>query len=265
MLNAVMDAVALAGTKIMEIYDTDDFGVEMKSDDSPLTKADQAAHDILVAELNQLDVGPVLSEEDANIPWETRQTWGQYWLVDPLDGTKEFIKRNGEFTVNVALIKNGIPVLGVVYAPAKSLWYFGCSDDSISAKGAYKKEDGGEAVAISPSSIPEEGELWRIVGSRSHTSEDFDAFMSSFENSDLVSMGSSLKLCMVADGSADLYPRLIPTCEWDTAAAQAVVEAAGALVLNWETKAPLRYNAKEELLNPYFIVCAEKSQVWLDK
>lgn len=264
MFQTVMDAVALAGAKIMDIYNTEDFGVEMKSDDSPLTKADQAAHDLLVEELNALAVGPVLSEEDADIPWQVRKLWDQYWLVDPLDGTKEFIKRNDEFTVNVALIRHGIPVLGVVYAPAKSLWYFGNNDPRFGKVGAFKKEDNGSTQSISPSALPSKNQRWRVVGSRSHTSEDFDAFMSRFENANLVSMGSSLKLCMVAEGSADLYPRLIPTCEWDTAAAQAVVEAAGAQVLNWETKEPLRYNTKEQLLNPYFVVCAEKSDIWLD-
>ncbi len=259
MLDEVIKAVALAGEKILSVYDSDDFGVEHKEDDSPLTRADQLAHDVLVEHLEALGVGPVLSEEDADIPWETRQQWSQYWLVDPLDGTKEFIKRNGEFTVNVALVRDHEPVLGVVYAPVMKLWFYG-----EKGQGAYKRVGDGEAVAIRPSPVPGEGATWRVVGSRSHTSEDFEAFMAALDNAELVSMGSSLKLCMVAEGSADLYPRLIPTCEWDTAAAQAVVEAAGGLVLNWETREPLRYNTKDTLLNPYFVVCAERSEVWTE-
>jgi len=258
MLDKVIDACELAGRAILEVYESDDFGVKSKSDNSPLTRADQLAHEVLVEKLSALGVGPVLSEEDAEVSWEVRKTWNQYWLIDPLDGTKEFIKRNGEFTVNVALINNGEPILGVVYAPVKALWYYG-----EKGAGAFKKVAGGAAKSISPSRVPTDGEQWRVVGSRSHTSEDFDAFMASLDNANLVSMGSSLKLCMVADGSADLYPRLIPTCEWDTAAAQAVVEAAGAMVLNWETKEPLRYNTKDTLLNPYFVVCAALSDKWL--
>lgn len=253
MLSAVIDIVALAGAKILDVYHAGDFDVQLKQDNSPLTKADQLAHNILVEGLAALDMGPVLSEEDANIPWSVRKTWAQYWLVDPLDGTKEFIKRNGEFTVNVALIQNGQPVLGVVYAPVKSLWYY-----AEQGKGAYKRLTGEEEKKISPARSPETGKPWRIVGSRSHSSEDFERFMGNFHDAELVSIGSSLKLCMVADGSADLYPRLIPTCEWDTAAAQCVVETAGATVLNWDTKEPLRYNHKESLLNPYFVVVADK-------
>ena len=258
MLEAVKHAVAEAGSRIIEIYNSDDFGIEVKGDNSPLTKADKAAHEILVGALERLAVGPVLSEEDANIPWSERQKWNQYWLVDPLDGTKEFIKRNGEFTVNVALIRGGEPVLGVVYAPARDLWYFG-----EKTLGAFRQEGVAAPKPISPADLPARDSVWRIVGSRSHTSEDFDRFMTGFPQSELVSMGSSLKLCMVADGSADLYPRLIPTSEWDTAAAQAVVEAAGGTVLNWETMKPLRYNTKESLLNPYFVVCAKPAEIWM--
>ncbi|WP_370979181.1 3'(2'),5'-bisphosphate nucleotidase CysQ [Agaribacterium sp. ZY112] len=259
MLQAVMNAVAQAGSSILDVYNSDDFGIEIKEDNSPLTKADQLAHDILVKALSELKVGPILSEEDADISWAERQSWKQYWLVDPLDGTKEFIKRSGEFTVNVALVRDGEPVLGVVYAPVMDLWYVG-----EQGKGAWKQQGAGERKCIKPAAIPEQGKTWRIVGSRSHSSDDFERFMAVFPNADLLSVGSSLKLCMVADGSADLYPRLIPTCEWDTAAAQAIVEAAGAKVLNWETKEPLRYNTKETLLNPYFVVCSEPSKVWLN-
>ena len=259
MLKAVLQAVHIAGEKILEVYNSDDFAIETKDDDSPLTRADRLAHEILTEKLVALECGPVLSEEDADIPWSERKNWVKYWLVDPLDGTKEFIKRNGEFTVNVAYVEDGVPTLGVVYAPDKSLLYYGSKK-----AGAFKKIANDKAFSISPASLPSKDKKWRIVGSRSHSSEDFDSFIAKFGSADLVSMGSSLKLCMVADGSADLYPRLIPTSEWDTAAAQAVVEAAGGKVLNWETKQPLRYNTKENLLNPYFVVCAEESEVWLD-
>jgi 3'(2'), 5'-bisphosphate nucleotidase len=258
-LDKVIAAVDLAGRKIMDIYESDDFSVEVKEDDSPLTAADKAAHEILVEALSKLNRGPVLSEEDANIPWQERKSWDQYWLVDPLDGTKEFIKRNGEFTVNVALIRDGVPVLGVVYAPVLELWYY--ADEN----GAFKKEGDTDPIRLVPSSPPKTGEPWRVVGSRSHTSAAFDSFMASFPEAELVSVGSSLKLCMVAEGSADLYPRLIPTCEWDTAAGQAVLEAAGGKVLHWETKQALRYNSKDDLLNPYFVACAELSSIWFDR
>ena len=257
-LAPVIAACQAAGKKIMSVYESADFGIEYKDDDSPLTRADQYSHNILLAELIKLDAGPVLSEEDANIAWQERKTWRQYWLVDPLDGTKEFIKRNGEFTVNVALITERAPVLGVVYAPAKDLLYYGTQ-----GTGSFKSEAGQDPVAIRPAPVPTLKSGWRIVGSRSHQSEDFKNFMRVFDQPNIVPMGSSLKLCLVADGSADLYPRLGPTSEWDTAAAQAVVEAAGGKVINWETKEILRYNEKESILNPYFIVCAETAELWM--
>lgn len=252
MLDKVKEIVIQAGEKILTVYGQEDFCVDLKSDDSPVTQADKVAHEFLVAELAKLQVGPILSEEGAEIPWAERSSWARYWLVDPLDGTKEFIKRNGEFTVNVALIENGVPVLGVVYAPVLGVCYTGAK-----TSGAYVESlKDGEIRPIKPSPIPQAENPWRIVGSRSHTSKDFDQFVEKLSNFELVSVGSSLKLCMVADGQADLYPRLIPTCEWDTAAAQAVVEAAGGCVLEWGSKLPLRYNQKESLLNPYFIVCS---------
>ncbi|WP_080516729.1 3'(2'),5'-bisphosphate nucleotidase CysQ [Teredinibacter turnerae] len=258
----VNEIVVAAGDAIMDIYQQPDFNVEIKDDNSPLTRADKAAHNILAAALEALDCGPVLSEEDANIPWGERQQWQQYWLVDPLDGTKEFIKRNGEFTVNVALIKDGVPILGSVYAPDKGWLYYGAK-----GVGAFKVDDAKAATAaesISPAVVPGSDDVWRIVGSRSHQSDDFKEFVKSFNGTDIVAMGSSLKICLVAEGAADLYPRLGLTSEWDTAAAQAVVEAAGGVLLNWETKQPLRYNTKESLLNPFFIVCAQTSPVWLN-
>lgn len=249
-----------AGQVILDVYESSDFDVELKDDDSPLTRADKCSHEVLVAGLESLNLGPVLSEEGVDLPWGERRGWQQYWLIDPLDGTKEFIKRNGEFTVNVALIKDGRPVLGVVYAPVKQLLYYGAA-----GLGAFKRvgsTSAAEPIQVAP--VPASDENWKIVGSRSHQSEDFAAFVARFPSADIVSMGSSLKLCLVAEGSADLYPRLGLTSEWDTAAAQAVVEAAGGQVLNWESRSPLLYNTKESLLNPFFIVCAAPSSLWMN-
>jgi 3'(2'), 5'-bisphosphate nucleotidase len=256
LIEAVNAAVRQAGQAIMAVYNSEDFGVEHKQDDSPLTRADRQSHESLVSALAQIDDTPILSEEGAEIPWSERQSWSRYWLIDPLDGTKEFIKRNGEFTVNVALIENGRAVLGAVYAPVLDVLYY------ASEAQAYKQEGSSEPQQIFVSPIPKADETWRIVGSRSHQSEDFKGFVAKFAASDIVSMGSSLKLCLVAEGQADLYPRLGLTSEWDTAAAQAVVEAAGGQVINWESKETLLYNAKDSLLNPYFIVCAGPDSAW---
>ena len=244
-----------AGNKIMEIYQRD-FDVDVKSDQSPLTEADLAAHHCIVDGLKALSDLPVLSEESANIAWSERSQWQQYWLVDPLDGTKEFIKKNGEFTVNIALIDQGKPVFGVVYAPVLQQTYVG-----IAGQGAYKLTQGKrEDICPAPH---QPGEIWRIVGSRSHQSPEIQAFLDSLGGeSELVAMGSSLKLCLVAEGAAHLYPRLGPTSEWDTAAAQAVVEAAGGKVTiiddpanaRDEHASVLRYNQQESVLNPYFLV-----------
>lgn len=240
----------------MAVYNSEDFGVEQKRDASPLTVADKRSHECLVSALSKIDNTPILSEEGAEIPWSERQSWSRYWLIDPLDGTKEFIKRNGEFTVNVALIEDGKAVLGAVYAPVLDVLYF------ASDAGAFKQVAASEPEEISVSAIPQGDKEWRIVGSRSHQSDDFKDFVAKFPSCDIVSMGSSLKLCLVAEGAADLYPRLGLTSEWDTAAAQAVVEAAGGQVINWENKQTLLYNSKESLLNPYFIVCAGPDSAW---
>jgi 3'(2'), 5'-bisphosphate nucleotidase len=244
-----------AGDKIMEIYQRD-FNIEQKSDLSPLTEADLAAHHCIVAGLKALSSLPILSEESANIPWSERSTWQQYWLVDPLDGTKEFIKKNGEFTVNIALIDQGKPVFGVVYAPVLEHTYVG-----VQGQGAYKLTKDGRH-SIRPKA-KQANETWKIVGSRSHQSPEIQAFLDSLGGeTELIAMGSSLKLCLVAEGAAHLYPRLGPTCEWDTGAAQAVVEAAGGKVTvvnelenaRSEQAAALRYNQQESVLNPYFLV-----------
>lgn len=243
-----------AGEAIMAIY-ARDFDVCSKEDKSPLTEADLAAHHIIVEGLKAISDLPVLSEESADIPWPQRRQWQQYWLVDPLDGTKEFIKKNGEFTVNIALIEKGEPVLGVVYAPVLKTTYVGVVGEFARVSHA------GKSTEMEPA-IHQNGECWKVVGSRSHQSPEIQALLDQLPGeTELVAMGSSLKLCLVAEGKAHLYPRLGPTCEWDTAAAHAVVSAAGGSVCELDTdkplneqRTPLRYNQKESLLNPYFLV-----------
>ncbi len=202
----------------------------------------------MVEGLERLTDYPVLSEESSEDVKKERLNWDEYWLIDPLDGTKEFVKKNGEFTVNVALIQQGKPTFGVVYAPALETLYVGDAQT-----GAYKQENGKAAERITVRAKPAQKSDFVIVGSRSHQSDEFKAFIADYPGADIISMGSSLKLCLVAEGKADIYPRLGLTCEWDTAAAHAVVEAAGGQVLHAETGKPLQYN-KENLLNPFFIV-----------
>ncbi|WP_271274282.1 3'(2'),5'-bisphosphate nucleotidase CysQ [Aliamphritea hakodatensis] len=245
-----------AGDAIMEIYQRD-FVIYDKQDESPLTEADLASHNCIVAGLKALTPEiPVLSEESVNEEHQDRISWKTYWLIDPLDGTKEFVKKNGEFTVNIALIDNGRAVFGVVYAPALNVTYWG------DVKGAYK-EEAGKVTPIEVSPVPAEGQVWRVVGSRSHQSDAFKSFVKGLPKTEVVSMGSSLKLCLVAEGKADLYPRLGLTSEWDTAAAHAVVEAAGGKVLQYPGLDPLLYNTRPDtLLNPFFIVCADIDGLW---
>ena len=243
----------------MQVYGDKDFGVEIKSDDSPLTRADLAAHNIIVAGLSERvpDI-PILSEESDSITFEERSSWKRYFLVDPLDGTKEFINRNGEFTVNIALIDHGVPVKGVVFVPVKDVLYTGDQD----TKTASVTRDGVES-SISVRKL--ESSSLIVVASRRHGGEALKACMSilqeNFPTIDTTNMGSSLKLCLIAEGKADLYPRLAPTSEWDTAAAQAVVEAAGGTVVNTDLE-PLRYNTKESLLNPFFYVIGDTEYGW---
>lgn len=254
LLEGVVEIAVKAGEAIMQVYNSDDFNVELKSDDSPLTRADIAAHNVIVAALEQLTPEiPVLSEESREIPYETRKAWSTFWLVDPLDGTKEFIKRNGEFTVNIALIKDGKPILGVVYAPVLNRSYYGAE-----GLGAFLKQDEAPAEAIHVAD--HRGQSLKVVASRSHAGPDLQGFLDSLGDYDVVSMGSSLKLCLVAEGAAHLYPRLGPTMEWDTAAAHAVVNAAGGQVNDLENE-PLQYN-KQNLLNPYFMVSGEPAYEW---
>ena len=236
-----------AGDAILTIY-RQPFAVEYKQDESPLTAADQGAHEVIVQALARLtpDI-PVLSEESDAETMQARLGWSRYWLVDPLDGTKEFVSRNGEFTVNIALIDHGRPVWGLVYAPVlDKLWYGG------KEVGAWRVADGThKAIQTRPH---EAGQAWRVVGSRNHLSQETLDYLAPFGEIELVSMGSSLKFCIIAEGGAELYPRLAPTCEWDTAAAQAVLEGAGGSVTQLDGTA-LAYN-KPNILNPWFVARA---------
>lgn len=245
-----------AGREIMRIYRSADFQVEVKADNSPLTAADRAAHQAIAAGLARLTPAlPLWSEESATVPWETRRHWREFWLVDPLDGTREFIKRNGEFTVNIALVREQVPVLGVVYAPALERAYAG------STGGGAWRSDGDEpprpihvrAVAGGPV---------RVAGSRSHRGDSLDGFLRRVGPHEMVSMGSSLKFCLVAGGEADVYPRLGPTSAWDTAAGQAVLEAAGGGVTDLDGVG-LRYNAVPAVLNPHFLATGGPGPDWL--
>ena len=244
-----------AGDAIMQIY-AGEFEVELKDDRSPLTAADKAAHEAIVAGLARLDPKlPVLSEESGKAAFDARREWPRYWLVDPLDGTKEFIKRNGEFTVNIALIDAHEPVLGVVYAPVLDTLYAGAAD-----LGAFV-QTGAEARRAIAVSTPAASPV-RVVGSRSHPGPDLARYLEQLGDHALRSMGSSLKICLVAAGEADVYPRLGPTSEWDTAAADAVLRAAGGSMMDLRG-GPLRYNARDELLNPHFIACGDPGRNWI--
>jgi 3''(2''),5''-bisphosphate nucleotidase, bacterial len=247
LLNQLVDIAQRAGDAIMTVYRTD-FFVKTKSDDSPLTRADQSAHELIVCELKKLAPEiPILSEEDTDINGRSELGSGRYWLVDPLDGTKEFIKRNGEFTVNIALIEQGCAVLGVVHGPALDVTYAACANE-----GAFKLAAGliGEWQRIQVASH-DDHTPWRVVVSRSHAEDSLNKFLARLGQCELISMGSSLKFCLVAEGAADIYPRLGPTSLWDTAAAQCVVEAAGGKVVQLDG-IPLSYANTDELLNPYF-------------
>ncbi|GAA3896948.1 3'(2'),5'-bisphosphate nucleotidase CysQ [Halomonas cibimaris] len=247
LLDTVETIARRAGNAVMDIY-ARDFSVEEKDDKSPLTDADKAAHEIIVQGLAELPDGiPVLSEEDVD-GFAGPDAKGHYWLVDPLDGTKEFIKRNGEFTVNIALISQGRVVLGVVLAPALHTAYV-----AAQGLGAHKVEADGTRHRLHAAKKPEPGGRWRVVGSRSHPSPALEAWLARLGDHDMHAMGSSLKLCLVAEGRADVYPRLGPTSLWDTAAAQAVVEQAGGSVAQLDGT-PLNYATPAQTLNPHFVV-----------
>ena len=248
LLNAVEDIARDAGAEIMAIYSRD-FSIAEKEDNSPLTEADSAAHQLIVARLKKLSLSlPILSEEDV-AGFAGSDDQGRYWLVDPLDGTKEFIKRNGEFTVNIALVEQGIPVLGVVYAPVPNVAY--CAARGL---GAVKVTEQGQRITIQVARPPID-RAWRVVGSRSHAGAETEVWLAKLGEYELVPMGSSLKLCLVAEGVADVYPRLGLTSLWDTAAAHAVVNEAGGEVVQ-PSGETLSYANTEEVLNPHFIVRA---------
>ena len=244
-----------AGRAILEVYSTD-FDVQEKADESPLTQADLASHRWIDAGLRSLTPEiPIISEESGLPTFSERGAWQTYWIVDPLDGTKEFVNRNGEFTVNIALIEDHRPVLGVVHVPVQCKTYVGCE-----GLGAERRDQDREPVAIGVANqcaTPP-----RIVGSRSHRGASLDLFLENVGDYDMVPMGSSLKFCVVAEGAADVYPRLGPTSEWDTAAAQAVVEQAGGRVVTLDGK-PMKYNAKADILNPHFVVIGAADRDWL--
>lgn len=257
-LKIAIEAALEAGKNILEIYKSDDFEVEIKGNNSPLTKADKASHNVIVSYLEKTNI-PILSEEGKEITYEKRKDWNQLWIVDPIDGTKEFIKRNGEFTVNIALIENQKTSLGVIFVPALGDLYF-----STLELGAFKVnidlyDYHLDRILESAIKLPisREDNTFTIVASRSHMSPETEEYVEEMRKKygevQLISKGSSLKLCMVAEGTADCYPRFAPTMEWDTAAGQAICEHAGFDVLDWETKKAMLYN-REELLNNWFLV-----------
>jgi len=274
-LLTALSAAIDAGRAILDVYRSSDFKVEEKADKSPLTLADKRSHEIIVKRLGQLDM-PILSEEGKDIPYKQRKSWETYWLIDPLDGTKEFIKKNGEFTVNIAIIRNRKPAAGVIFVPDKNVLYYAQNN-----LGSFKADsiDGIESVINQSDCSSTEGAVealesmmdastalpfsdsanrpFTIIGSRSHASPELEAFVEEKRQEhgevEFISAGSSLKLCLVAEGKADIYPRTGPTMEWDTAAGQAIAENAGCKVLQYDTSDPLTYN-KEDLLNPWFVV-----------
>lgn len=256
-LTTAIKAALAAGTEILKIYDSD-FKVEIKQDDSPLTIADKNANDIIVSFLESTGI-PIISEEIKELAYSERKDWTQCWIVDPLDGTKEFIKRNGEFTVNIALVQNGVPVLGVIYVPVTKTLYYTSEDSKSSKKIILNSENTSveeifnKATKITP--LRESGTI-KIVGSRSHLNEDTEKFIADIQKDnevEIVSKGSSLKFCLVAEGLAHIYPRFAPTMEWDTAAGDAICRAVGLNVIDQTSKKPMVYN-RENLLNNYFLV-----------
>ena len=261
-LDTLLRIAKTAGNAILSVYRrAGDIDVTIKDDNSPLTEADRDAHEIIIAELKRFTPSiPILSEESDGTSVDERLSWSRYWLVDPLDGTKEFIKRNGEFTVNIALINKGAPELGIVHVPVTNISYLGKT-----GVGAWKVAATGEADAISTTNFDLNPGQVRIVASRSHSGDLLDQLINTMEaelgKAEVVSMGSSLKICLLAEGKADIYPRLAPTSEWDTAAAHAVLAAAGGDIVDTEFQA-LRYNQKESMLNPHFIAISDISYDW---
>lgn len=258
LLSAAITASLNAGKEILEVYNSQDFEIQTKSDNSPLTIADQRAHQAIVSILDELGI-PVLSEEGEHLGYDIRKNWDYCWIVDPLDGTKEFIKRNDEFTVNVALIENKTSIAGVIYVPVYKQLYF--SDKELGAFRINDIEDwSGDLDHLVERSkklpLAQNRKSIRVVGSRSHMSQETKDFISNLQAEhdevELISKGSSLKLCMIAEGEAEVYPRYAPTMEWDIAAGHAIVSASGAKVLHLNSDEEISYN-KEDLLNPWFI------------
>jgi 3'(2'), 5'-bisphosphate nucleotidase len=258
LLNTAITAALEAGKAILEIYHSGDFDIEIKGDNSPLTKADTASHNVIMSYLTETNI-PVLSEEGKETPYEERKDWSQLWIVDPIDGTKEFIKRNGEFTVNIALIENQKTLMGVIFVPVTGELYF-----STKEMGAFKvtvdmDNFDIETLISNGNKLPlkREDKTFTVVASRSHMSQETETYVQEMcdihGEVNLISKGSSLKLCMVAEGTANCYPRFAPTMEWDTAAGQAICEHAGFEVIDWSTKQGMLYN-REELLNNWFLV-----------
>ena len=260
-----MQAVAVAaGLEILAVYHgTEPIDVTIKADRSPLTRADTRANRLIVEQLRHLDSSlPILSEESSQPPVAVRHSWRRYWLVDPLDGTREFLSRNGEFTVNIALIEDGQPLLGVVYVPVTGVTYFG----GTAAAGAWKRTGTAAAVPLHTATVPRQpGRRLRVVASRRHGNAAVDQLMARlrrhFAEVELRGVGSSLKLCWLAEGDADICPRLAPTSEWDTAAAHAILRAAGGELLAPDFT-PLRYNQKHDLLNPHFVAIGDPGFDW---
>jgi 3'(2'), 5'-bisphosphate nucleotidase len=256
LLAAACEIARDAGRAILQVYGRAEFSVARKSDNSPLTEADQVAHGIITRALAALDGSiPILSEESLPAEHSTRRGWSRYWLVDPLDGTKEFVKRNGEFTVNIALVDEHRAVLGAVHAPVLDRMYSGAVE-----LGAWRADSGGTARPIA---VRENAATpLRVVGSRSHPTPELAEYLAGLPPHRITDMGSSLKICLVAEGTADIYPRLGPTSEWDTAAAQAILESAGGRMIDL-TGRPLRYNSKADLLNPHFLAFGDQNRDWL--
>lgn len=248
-----------AGKEILKIYESNDFGISLKSDNSPLTNADKVSNDTIMRVLEELK-NPIISEENKQIDYEIRKQWSKFWLVDPLDGTKEFIKKNGQFTVNVALIENYLPILGVIYVPVEKKLYFGMEDfGSFVISDIDSEIKSVEDLLNKSQKIPlkHENRNYRAIISRSHYSKETEEFIeklkSDFSEIELMSVGSSIKFCTIAQGEADIYPRFGPTMEWDIAAGHAIVKFAGGSVKNLSTNEEMKYN-KESLLNPFFVV-----------
>ena len=256
-LKTAIKAALEAGKKILEVYNSEDFDISIKSDNSPFTKADKEAHNLIFSYLEKTNI-PVLSEEGKEIPYKQRKSWGKLWIIDPIDGTKEFIKRNGEFTVNIALVEGKKPVIGVIFVPVHGILYYSearfgsfkvkIDPDTFKFEGDFLK---GDRLPLSPTQRP-----FTIVTSRSHNSYDTNVYIEKIkvehDEVNIISKGSSLKLCMVAEGKVDRYPRFAPTMEWDTAAGQAICEFAGFKVIDLETKESILYN-KSDLRNNWFI------------